>query len=491
MSLSSLRVLDKDVTNAPGRDSAFRPNVKARVRRGQTGTPAPEAVPAPQAPPLETTARPEPLDAAQRPAPPSGPLSGPARSARLPPIVEAERPRGREPAAAPLGALAPPADPIAPATLPQAAAPPAADGPTQSAGAKRRIPHSTTGGRRRTAFRGGPEVDEHFLATGEVNTAGMTLKDILRMADAKEKERNVDDVRRPPRDEEAEERQARERSPDEPDVRALAPQIRVVDGQIVVDQQSLTASAQASNPVVSHSYRRVEESGSRLNSNTYSNRKPTKRWTDADTVVFYKALRQFGTDFTTIQKLFPSRSRHQIKNKYLNEDRHHPKAIEAALNHKSKDSSHYEEMIAQLQTAANAEAEENLENGAQPDGAQNRGASGSTGTAQTTASVAANASQAAASGVDDVAGTSGRDDDVGELDHVGFPAALVVPSGGSQQGASQQSTAPTAGGLSQESQARATGVEGPVREAEASGPLNYLQRSMQRRLERGYRDSAL
>jgi hypothetical protein len=62
----------------------------------------------------------------------------------------------------------------------------------------------------------------------------------------------------------------------------------VVDGQIVVDQQSLTASAQASNPVVSQHYRRVEESGSRLNSNTYSNRKPTKRWTDADTVVFYK-----------------------------------------------------------------------------------------------------------------------------------------------------------------------------------------------------------
>lgn len=73
-----------------------------------------------------------------------------------------------------------------------------------------------------------------------------------------------------------------------PDIRALAPQIRVVDGQIVVDQQSLTASAQASNPVVSQHYQRVEESGSRLNSNTYLNRKPTKRWTDADTVVFYK-----------------------------------------------------------------------------------------------------------------------------------------------------------------------------------------------------------
>jgi hypothetical protein len=38
------------------------------------------------------------------------------------------------------------------------------------------------------AFRGAAEYDDHFLTTGEVNRAGMTLKDILRMADAKEKE---------------------------------------------------------------------------------------------------------------------------------------------------------------------------------------------------------------------------------------------------------------------------------------------------------------
>lgn len=145
-------------------------------------------------------------------------------------------------------------------------------------------------------------------------------------------------------------------------------------------------------------------------------------------------------------------------------------------------------MIAQLQTAANAEAEENLENVAQPDVAQTRGPSGSPGTVQAIGSVAATAPQAAARGLDDVAGASGRDDD-GELDHVGYPAALMRPSVSSQQGASQQSTAPTATGLSQGSEARAEGVEEPAREAEGSGPLNYLQRSMQRRLERGYRDS--
>jgi hypothetical protein len=59
---------------------------------------------------------------------------------------------------------------------------------------------------------------------------------------------------------------------------------------------------------------------------------------------------------------------------------------------------------------------------------------------------------------------------------------------GSVADASQQSTArvPT-----QESQALDTkGAGEPSGEAEASGPFTYLQRSMQRRVERGYREGA-
>jgi len=45
------------------------------------------------------------------------------------------------------------------------------------------------------------------------------------------------------------------------------------------------------------------------------------------------ALRQCGSDFTLIQKLFPTRSRKQIRNKFKKEERLHPKLVDYAFKH--------------------------------------------------------------------------------------------------------------------------------------------------------------
>ena len=47
---------------------------------------------------------------------------------------------------------------------------------------------------------------------------------------------------------------------------------------------------------------RVEESGVKLNSATYSNYTKAEKWTREDTDFFYEALRQFGTDFALLQR---------------------------------------------------------------------------------------------------------------------------------------------------------------------------------------------
>merc|ERR1719421_1316551 len=77
--------------------------------------------------------------------------------------------------------------------------------------------------------------------------------------------------------------------------------------------------------------RLVEETQQQLNSATYSRRTHPERWSHADTELFYKALREFGTDFSLIERLFPGRNRRQVKRKWLKEERLNPARVEEAL----------------------------------------------------------------------------------------------------------------------------------------------------------------
>lgn len=47
-----------------------------------------------------------------------------------------------------------------------------------------------------------------------------------------------------------------------------------------------------------------------------------------------RALRQYGTDFTIIEKLFPTRTRRQIKNKFKKEEKDNLAKIDFALKNR-------------------------------------------------------------------------------------------------------------------------------------------------------------
>jgi len=138
-------------------------------------------------------------------------------------------------------------------------------------------------------------------------------------------------------------------------VESLVPQVVVVDGQIVVNQETLSVQAQPGN-VPPERRRLVEETQQRLNSATYSRRTNPERWSYADTELFYKALREFGTDFSLIERLFPGRNRRQVKRKWLKEERLNPARVEEALKWRGGgETSQYEDMIAMLQQAREAQ----------------------------------------------------------------------------------------------------------------------------------------
>ena len=138
----------------------------------------------------------------------------------------------------------------------------------------------------------------------------------------------------------------------------MTPQVQVINGQIVINEQSLTVNAAVERATALSDFTRVEENGTKLNSATYANYTKAEKWTREDTEFFFQALRQFGTDFSLIQRLFPGRSRRQIKKKYLVEDKTNPQRVEAAIKNLNPDTALYQNLIDVLQTPEGAAAPE-------------------------------------------------------------------------------------------------------------------------------------
>ncbi len=113
---------------------------------------------------------------------------------------------------------------------------------------------------------------------------------------------------------------------------AVVPQLRIVDGDIVLDDGSSNVSASGgdgSSPTVVVNV--VNESGRHLTSHAFVKSIGSNRWSREDTDRFHEAVSMCGTDFAIMALLFPRRSREQIKGKYKVEERTNPSRLAASL----------------------------------------------------------------------------------------------------------------------------------------------------------------
>ncbi|KAF3915586.1 hypothetical protein ABW21_db0206851 [Orbilia brochopaga] len=116
----------------------------------------------------------------------------------------------------------------------------------------------------------------------------------------------------------------------------MAPQMRIVNGQLILDETSLQVDRRERDVGADGPLEIIEESNltRRVNSATWSKREKTERWDDEETERFYDALSMFGTDFEMMSKMFGGRSRRMLKNKFVVEERRNPRMITAALKKK-------------------------------------------------------------------------------------------------------------------------------------------------------------
>lgn len=117
------------------------------------------------------------------------------------------------------------------------------------------------------------------------------------------------------------------------DVSGAGPRMRLVDGQIVIDETSLNLDRHkvaAANAGIMEIVQE-DEFTHITNSATYMKKEKNKFWGYEEEEKFYDGLRQFGTDFEMIALLFKDRSRRHIKLKFNKEERVNPDKITAAL----------------------------------------------------------------------------------------------------------------------------------------------------------------
>jgi len=96
---------------------------------------------------------------------------------------------------------------------------------------------------------------------------------------------------------------------------AFAPQIIFKDGKIVVDNSNLTVREEKKLTLVEN------KKPFKLTSMSFRSKNHTAKWTEEETRKFYKSIEIFGADFSMIAKLFPTRNRDQIKNKFHKEEK--------------------------------------------------------------------------------------------------------------------------------------------------------------------------
>lgn len=108
------------------------------------------------------------------------------------------------------------------------------------------------------------------------------------------------------------------------------PQVKIgPDGSLIINEESLVVNTKKT--VVEEETEAIDESE---NTTTYASfRKPQVRqiWSKQETEKFYYALSSIGTDFTLMLKVFPNKTRADLKKKFVKEDRENRSKIEKAF----------------------------------------------------------------------------------------------------------------------------------------------------------------
>jgi hypothetical protein len=104
----------------------------------------------------------------------------------------------------------------------------------------------------------------------------------------------------------------------------FAPKVIFRDGKVVIENSIMREEEQKLVIV-------ENKKPYKLTSMSFRTKNHTAKWTVDETRKFYKAIEIFGADFSMIAKLFPTRNRDQIKNKFRKEEKTNIQKVDEAF----------------------------------------------------------------------------------------------------------------------------------------------------------------
>lgn len=139
-----------------------------------------------------------------------------------------------------------------------------------------------------------------------------------------------------------------------PNENVAAVQMRVVNGQVVIDQSSLfIRHIDTSNELPITMMESKDQQITSLSFKKNSNR--SKKWQKEETDLFYQCISICGTDFGMMSVIMPNRNRKQLINKYHRETRLNPERIRQAFEkRKMLDNNNFNAILEKINQKKNA-----------------------------------------------------------------------------------------------------------------------------------------
>ena len=108
----------------------------------------------------------------------------------------------------------------------------------------------------------------------------------------------------------------------------FAPQLQLINGQVVINDTKTQIVAETPSFT---DYKVVDTANSNYKAKAHTNWEMVKKWTSAETQLFYAALKRYKMQFDFIATLFPHRNHRQILKKFKKEERRNARRVEMAL----------------------------------------------------------------------------------------------------------------------------------------------------------------
>ncbi len=150
-------------------------------------------------------------------------------------------------------------------------------------------------------------------------------------------------------------------SPNEEYIKSIKPKVVMKNGKISIEKPDIGLINKQYNDNLNKSLfplEEIEDNNKKISSLSFKKINHCNKWKEEETNIFYKAIEVFGLDFSFLEIVLFPRTRNEIKNKYLKEEKVNKDKLNESINAKKNVS----KMFEVLKIFQNKEKERDLNN---------------------------------------------------------------------------------------------------------------------------------